>query len=65
MPKQKSHSGFKKRVKISKTGKVLFKKTGARHRMISKNAGSKRKKRLHQQVSKANNKMVHKLLPYA
>jgi large subunit ribosomal protein L35 len=65
MPKQKSHSGFKKRVKISKKGKVLFKMTGARHRLISKSKNNKRKKRVDQQVSTANNKMIHKLLPYA
>jgi large subunit ribosomal protein L35 len=65
MPKQKSHSGFKKRVKVSKNGKVLFKRSGARHRMISKNSGMKRKMRKHGQLIKSLEKMVHKLLPYA
>jgi large subunit ribosomal protein L35 len=65
MPKCKSHSGLKKRVKISKTGKVLFKKTGARHRMISKNAKGKRHMRKHGQLIKTLQKMVHKMLPYA
>jgi large subunit ribosomal protein L35 len=65
MPKMKSHSGWKKRVKISKKGKVMYKPGGARHLMISKNASGKRHKRKEQRLAKAQERIVHRLLPYA
>ena len=36
MPKMKSHSGMKKRVKVTGTGKFKFKPAGARHRAIDR-----------------------------
>lgn len=65
MPKMKSHSSFKKRVKVTSTGKVMFHHTGRRHLMISKSSGSKRSKRLEGRLAKGQEKIVHKLLPYA
>ncbi len=65
MPKMKSHSSFKKRVKVTRNGKVLFHKTGRRHLMKSKSAGAKRAKRLEGRLSKPQEKIVHQLLPYA
>jgi large subunit ribosomal protein L35 len=65
MPKMKSHSGLKKRVKVTARGKVLHKPGGARHLMISKNAGSKRHKRKQERLAKRQEQIVHKLLPYA
>ena len=44
MPKQKTHKGLKKRVKVTATGKVKRKRAGAGHLMSSKNA--KRRRRL-------------------
>ena len=44
MPKQKTHKGLKKRVKVTATGKVKFKKAFSGHLMSSKNA--KRRRRL-------------------
>ena len=44
MPKQKTHKGLKKRVKITATGKVKHKRTGAGHLMSGKN--SKHRKRV-------------------
>ena len=44
MPKQKTHKGLSKRVKISASGKVMHKSVGTGHLMSSKNA--KRRKRL-------------------
>ncbi len=44
MPKQKTHKGLAKRVKITATGKVKFHRSGAGHLMSSKN--SKRKRRI-------------------
>ena len=43
MPKQKTHKGLAKRVKISAKGKVKRKKAGAGHLMSSKNAKRRRR----------------------
>lgn len=42
MPKLKTHSGTKDRVKITKTGKVLRRKAGRSHFMEHKSASRKR-----------------------
>ncbi len=44
MPKQKTHKGLSKRVKITGTGKIKRRRAGAGHLMSSKNA--KRRRRL-------------------
>ena len=43
MPKQKTHKGLKKRVKITASGKVKRSRTGAGHLMSSKNAKRRRR----------------------
>ncbi len=43
MPKQKTHKGLRKRVKISATGKVRHKRTGGGHLMSGKNAKRRRR----------------------
>ena len=43
MPKQKSHKGLSKRVKITATGKVRRKRTGGGHLMSGKNAKRRRR----------------------
>jgi large subunit ribosomal protein L35 len=43
MPKQKTHKGLSKRVKVSAKGKVKRKKAGAGHLMSSKNAKRRRR----------------------
>lgn len=42
MPKLKTHSGTKDRIKISKTGKVLRRHTGVNHFLKKKTASAKR-----------------------
>ena len=42
MPKHKSHSGAKDRVKITKKGKVLMRKSHGSHNLSKKNASRKR-----------------------
>lgn len=42
MPKQKTHSGTKDRIKISKTGKVLRRHTAVNHFLKKKSASTKR-----------------------
>ena len=36
MPKQKTHSGAKKRFKVTGTGKVIYQHSGKRHGMIKR-----------------------------
>jgi large subunit ribosomal protein L35 len=43
MPKQKSHKGLSKRVKITATGKVKRNRTGGGHLMSGKNAKRRRR----------------------
>ncbi|WP_173921832.1 50S ribosomal protein L35 [Agromyces sp. Marseille-P2726] len=62
MPKQKTHSGSKKRFKITGTGKVRKQQAGMRHNLEVK--PSKRKARLNQDkvLSAPDTKVVKKLL---
>jgi len=43
MPKQKTHKGLNKRVKVTAKGKVKRNRTGAGHLMSSKNAKRRRR----------------------
>ena len=43
MPKQKTHKGLSKRIKITATGKVKHKRTGGGHLMSGKNAKRRRR----------------------
>ncbi|MHC4426911.1 MAG: 50S ribosomal protein L35 [Planctomycetota bacterium] len=43
MPKQKTHKGLSKRVKITASGKVKRKRTGGGHLMSGKNAKRRRR----------------------
>ena len=42
MPKQKTHSGTKDRIKITKTGKVMKRHTAVNHFLKKKSASTKR-----------------------
>ena len=43
MPKQKTHKGLKKRVKVTASGKIKHRRTGGGHLMSSKTAKRRRK----------------------
>jgi large subunit ribosomal protein L35 len=43
MPKQKTHKGLSKRVKVTASGKVKHKRTGGGHLMSGKNAKRRRR----------------------
>ncbi|WP_136709856.1 50S ribosomal protein L35 [Agromyces sp. H66] len=62
MPKQKTHSGSKKRFKITGSGKIRKQQAGMRHNLEGK--PSKRKARLNQDkvLSAPDTKVVKKLL---
>ena len=65
MPKMKSHRGMGKRVKVTGTGKVLFKSTGARHLGIRKSRSNKLRKRKYKRLLHTFEGTVHRMLPYA
>ncbi|HEY8317935.1 MAG TPA: 50S ribosomal protein L35 [Amnibacterium sp.] len=62
MPKQKTHSGAKKRFKITGSGKVMKQQAGMRHNLESKS--SVRTRRLNQEatLSGSDAKNIKKLL---
>jgi large subunit ribosomal protein L35 len=62
MPKMKTHSGSKKRFKVTGSGKLMKQQAGMRHNLEVKAA--KRKARLNQDqvLSKADTKVAKKLL---
>lgn len=64
MPKIKSRKGIQKRIKISKTGKVLIKRSGKSHLLTTKNRKRKRRLRAPHTVEGAKAKEFKKLLPY-
>ena len=62
MPKQKSHSGIGKRIKVTSGGKLLRQKTGLRHRLEKKSSELTRRLSGTTEVDKADRKRVKKLL---
>ena len=62
MPKNKTHSGAKKRFKITGTGKVLRQQTGLRHRLEVKSSKETRDLAKDAPVSPADAKKVKRLL---
>ena len=65
MPKMKSHSGTKKRFKVTGSGKVLRRKQGKRHLLQKKNRKRKRNLGKATLVSKADLKNVKANLPFS
>ena len=62
MPKQKTHSGAKKRFKVTGSGKVTHEQANRRHLMESKPSKRTRRLMADDVVSKADKKKVNKLL---
>ena len=58
MPKQKSHSGLKKRVKVTGTGKFKVEKTAKRHLLQNKSATAKGRNRYGAILSPADSKKI-------
>ena len=66
MPKMKTHSGAKKRFRVTATGKVKTKKAFARHMMMNKPKSMKRKTRRMTLMSAADARTVlRNWLPYS
>ena len=64
MPKQKSHSGAKKRFRKTGTGKIVRKKAYLRHQLSCKTSKQKRHLRGSSLVDPANAPAIRKLIPY-
>ncbi len=62
MPKQKTHSGAKKRFKVTGTGKLLREHAGKRHLLERKPSKLTRRLTGTTEVAKADVKTVNKLL---
>ena len=64
MPKIKSHSGAKKRFKMSKTGKVIRAHAFKSHILNKKTTKRKRNLRKPEMTDQTNAKVMKKILPY-
>ncbi len=64
MPKMKTHSGAKKRFKLTKNGKVKRASGKRNHFMMRKSAKTKRKMRQGAYVDATNAKAIKLLMPY-
>jgi len=64
MPKQKTHRGAKKRFQVTATKKIFHKKANKSHILTKKASGRKRALGRPAQVSKADAKVVKKMIPY-
>lgn len=62
--KVKTHSGAKKRFKLTKNGKVKFQHTNKRHRLTQKETKRKRIARAAGVASEANAPTIKQLIPY-
>ena len=64
MPKIKTHSGAKKRFKLSKNGKVMRAHANKSHILNKKTTKRKRNLRKATIMDKTNSKVMKKILPY-
>jgi large subunit ribosomal protein L35 len=62
MPKQKTHSGSKKRFKVTGSGKIMKQQAGMRHNLEVKSAKRKARLNTDQVLAKSDAKNVKKLL---
>ena len=62
MPKNKTHSGIAKRIKITGSGKLLRQQTGLRHKLEKKSSNVTRRLSGTEEVAKADVKRIKKLL---
>ena len=62
MPKNKSHSGIKKRVRVTGGGKLLSERATMQHKFESKSSTKKRRLSGTSEVAKADTRRVKKML---
>ena len=63
--KVKTHSGAKKRFKVTGTGKFKYQKTNRRHRLTQKDTKRKRRNRASGLADSTNMGALKQLMPYA
>ncbi|MDR0401401.1 MAG: 50S ribosomal protein L35 [Endomicrobium sp.] len=64
MYKMKTHSGAKKRFKITGKGKVRYKKPGQRHLLIGDSGNQNRSARRPVMIVDADMRTIKKIMPY-
>lgn len=64
MPKLKSHSATKKRVKITGSGKIRLQKSSKQHLLINKSKRQKKASPGGKATCRGNEANIRKLLPY-
>lgn len=64
MPKMKTHRGAAKRFKVSKNGKVKFRRAYRSHLLTCKTPKQKRQLRAGSYLCDADAKRIKKLIPY-
>ncbi|MFO7897863.1 MAG: 50S ribosomal protein L35 [Planctomycetota bacterium] len=62
MPKQKTHKGLAKRVRVTRNGKVMRGKAGRRHLLSGKSGKRKRQLRKKAQVAPTERKRITRAL---
>jgi large subunit ribosomal protein L35 len=62
MPKMKTHSGSKKRFRVTGTGKIMHEQPGMRHNFESKSSRRTRRLNQDQVLAKAETPRIRKLL---
>ena len=62
MPKQKTHSGTKKRIKVTGSGKLMRERTNKRHLLEVKSSRRTRRLSVPKELSAADTKKAKKLL---
>ncbi len=62
MPKMKTHSGTKKRVKVTGSGRLMHEQINKRHRLEVKTSKRSRSLQLDSEVAAADQKAVKRLL---
>jgi len=62
MPKNKTHSGIAKRIKVTGSGKLMRQQTGLRHRLEVKSSKETRDLSRYVEVNKADTRRVKKML---
>ncbi|HOW27283.1 MAG TPA: 50S ribosomal protein L35 [Elusimicrobiota bacterium] len=65
MPKLKSHSGAKKRFKVTASGRVTHQTQGRRHLLIGMSSTRGRRMRRRNVLNAVQGKVIKALLPYA
>jgi large subunit ribosomal protein L35 len=65
MPKLKTHSGAKKRFRITGSGKVMHQTQGRRHLLIGMSASRRRRFRKDNVLYDVQAQIIKKLMPYA